>query len=128
MKNETDFKRWVKEHKPDHVWWWNLPTQAGRAGITLPFDSECCVNGIFVAIEFKWERMDIKAHQALELGKVEHAGGLGLLICGYRSQDGAPVRARFVPYPYTDRCYEWVPLEKVWSTILAKVAKKALTG
>lgn len=124
MKNETQLKRWVKDNKPSHVWWWNLPTQAGRAGITLPFDSECCVNGMFVAIEFKWERFTIKAHQALELGSVEHAGGLGLLICGFTSENGAPVQVRIYRYPYTEKSYKLIRLEHLWPKILEMVANR----
>jgi len=128
MKNETDFKRWVKDHKPSDVWWWNLPTQAGRAGIKLPFDSICCVRGMCVGIEFKWNRFVPKAHQALALGQVDHAGGLGLLLCGFLSEEEAPIQVQIYPYPYTDRSYKRIALENVWKTIVANVAKKALTG
>ncbi len=129
MKNETAFKKWVKENRPNNVWWWNIPTQAGRAGIQLPFDSICCVYGMCVAIEFKWQRWDIKAHQALALGTVEHAGGLGLLVCGFTSENGSPIKVKVITYPFLEskRKNERITLGQVWPHILEKVERRLLT-
>jgi hypothetical protein len=89
MKPETRFVNSIKDCKPSGAWWYNIPTQAGKAGISLPYDCQAVWMGNFFAFEFKWSTgyQGARPHQLAALADVNHAGGHGLLVCG--NSDGS---------------------------------------
>ena len=78
--NERDYARkWIERFKKDNlgVWIWNIPdSPVGRK----PFDCVACINGSFVAIEFKIKGRKLELHQEWELNKVKKNGGIAKVI------------------------------------------------
>lgn len=79
MKCERDVKERVKAILNELGIWWFMyvPTGYGEAGIP---DFLCCVNGRFLAIETKFGNKKPTALQARQMGEIEKAAGVALVI------------------------------------------------
>jgi len=98
-KPETLFVEKIFKLRPERAWWYNIPTQAGKAGISLPFDCICLLDHQMFALEFKYEAgyLGAKPHQLANLADINRAGGIGLLVDGDRSRNVRIWRPAILP-------------------------------
>lgn len=79
MAQEKTFENKIKKFLDEEKCWYVKFFANGYTRKGIP-DLLCCVNGYFLAIEVKGENGKATDLQKWNIGKIEHCGGLGLIL------------------------------------------------